>query len=65
MRDGSRVRLPVAPQGRLAITSILPDGWCRVVFPFPPRMCLRRHARQRIEVNQPPDGSQGRWSKPL
>jgi hypothetical protein len=51
MRDGSRVRLLVTPRGRSAITGVLPDGWCRVVFPFALRVHFGRQKRQRSEVN--------------
>jgi hypothetical protein len=56
MRYGSRVRLLVAPRGPVgAITGVLPDGWYRVVFPFARSVRLRLHARQLLEVKQPPD----------
>jgi hypothetical protein len=54
MRYGSRVRLLVAPQGPIgAITSVLPDGWFRVVFHFARSVRFRLHARQLIEVKPP------------
>jgi hypothetical protein len=56
MGEGLRVLRLVVPREPIrAITSVLPDDWFRVVFPFAPSVCFRRQERQRIEVNQPLD----------
>jgi hypothetical protein len=49
------VHLLVAPQGPIGgITGILPDGWCRMAYPFALHVRGLLQERQLIEAKPPP-----------